>query len=945
MSIKDDKYNVITYLKNYGSDVFDPIDYYQLNRNIYDKNFIELLKYILCLSGNKCKEIDQSAKYLREKIPEFEIIDEIKDVKIITIDTNQLKKLIKELIILINDLYKIFVMLYNLEMGFSYFIQTGNFNYLTQNKDNFEDILIKTNINEEDIENINKFNPNKDKFIPLEYKEYRVDNLDQFNDEELIVLSEMLLEDTVNIEDGIMKLLKLSEKISFIMDIEQISKKILTNIIPKDYLKEETNDVEDFMIMRGGTGLVIEAYNKLFQLKKSLDDLSAISYEKEIPSGINLTVEQIKQLIKNLHIKIENDSVTGLDTQPEKDLKKKKYEYNLFEAIPGYVKIPDGPFIKTPLEPKLPPQQDILSSFKKNGKFEFIETKIIDFDTKIQDISNLISKLTTFYPKIKEYKEHELKFITDLTSTDFIFSNIGKKSDITSQISILNGEITALETEISRKTQSLGSYDSIDKLVEYLGKKKLRKVEEERNATLLSQKANNITKLKELLANYKTGGLGGAPVIDVNNIDASGEIGRDVYSIYNDIFKYITKIPDYDTNTDKNLKKYIETENWSKIEELFLTSFGKEKKSAQQSIDLITESGRKNKYANADFKKIYENIFKKVTYAGTTVGTPSQSYGNSTNDEKIGDILRKLKESSTDSTLQREITDIENSNPNFITTYNSIVNIKPFTDSFWTDINANIINMKNKLETEKNQLILEKNAKIAEKEALNTSLTTFTEEPKYNEILRLNDTLFNDKITYLHKIIENINLKISSIFTIKDGKYENPFKENIGSTLNTQSHGWYKKNLFGGTLEKYILNLKNINEFHEFNELLKKLLLKLDKYKSLSSDLLTIYIDVIKNIQDVIIYLYYKLTVFKNIKESFFTVDIKLKKEELEKLKSEISGINRKNFDFIKEYYIKFIEKILSSIGAKTYVENNIDNKTIFDLLILIHIKKNITIF
>lgn len=915
MSIKDDKYNVITYLKNYGSDVFDPIDYYQLNRNIYDKNFIELLKYILCLSGNKCKEIDQSAKYLREKIPEFEIIDEIKDVKIITVDTNQLKKLIKELIILINDLYKIFVMLYNLEMGFSYFIQTGNFNYLTQNKDSFEDILIKTNITEEDIENINKFNPNKDKFVPLEYKEYRVDNLDQFNDEELIVLSEMLLEDTVNIEDGIMKLLKLSEKISFIMDIEQISKKILTNIIPKDYLKEEINDVEDFMIMKGGKGLVIEAYEKLFELKKSLDDLSAISYEKEIPSGINLTVEQIKQLIKNLHIKIENESVTGSDTQSEKDLKKKKYEYNLFEAIPGYVKIPDGQFIKTPLEPKLPPQQDILSSFKTNEKFEFIEKKIMDFETKIQHISNLISKLTTFYPKIKEYKEHELKFITDLTSTDFTFSDIGKKSDITSQISTLSGEITALETkiniingEITQKTQSLELYNDTSKLVSYLEKKKRRKEEEDRNATLLSQQETNITKLKELL------------LLKEPNLDKR-------YETYDKIFK--ARLDNYNEGNFKNL---IDSKKWTDVKTLFDTSHEKARKQPSQ-IETLIGNKKEDKDIYSLLQKNSQNV---IPTKYTTIIKP---------------ILDSLN-TSIDSLLQTEITEIEKLNPNLLNTYNDIVNSKPFGDSFWTDINRNINDMKTDIErqrtekeTEKDRLILEKNAKIAEKEMLNTSLTTFTEEPKYNEILRLNDTLFNDKITYLHKIIENINQKISFIFTIKDGKSENPFKENIGTSLSTESHGWYKKNLFGGTVQNHIITLKNINEFHELNESLKKLLLKLDKYKSLSSDLLTIYIDVIKNIQDVIIYLYYKLTVFKNIKDSFFTIDIKLKKEELEKLKSEISGINRKNFDFIKEYYTKFTEKILSSIGAKTYVENNIQQKTIFDLLILIHIKKNITIF
>jgi len=321
MSFTIDNYNVLNYLQNYGSDTFDPFDYYNLNINIYDPNFVELIKHILCSSGVKCIDLYDKKK-------------EISDIKqniiyIIKGDINELKKIIHQLIILINDLMKIFVMLYNLEMGFSYYIQNSDINILKNNKKDIIDYLTSVKnvderkkyiaILEEDIKKENFFEP-------MKYTELKSDIINDLNDEEIVVLSEYLLQRFIELEKGIMKLLKLSEEITFILDIEEISKIILSKIVPYN---EEIKNNDSNIILIGGVGKVIEAYNKLNELREKLDSISVMTVEKEIPNSINLELNDIKKILSNLKIPLENKSADNSMSDEEKEKTKKKYNINL----------------------------------------------------------------------------------------------------------------------------------------------------------------------------------------------------------------------------------------------------------------------------------------------------------------------------------------------------------------------------------------------------------------------------------------------------------------------------------------------------------------------------------------------------------------------------------------------------------------------------------------
>ena len=104
-------------------DLLDPIKFYNINENDYDKNFMDLFKHIISLINTNCIKI----KEIKQEIPRPPIIYEStpiitqKPTPIIksiikpdyTEQINKLKLKYKELIIYINDLKKIYVQLYN----------------------------------------------------------------------------------------------------------------------------------------------------------------------------------------------------------------------------------------------------------------------------------------------------------------------------------------------------------------------------------------------------------------------------------------------------------------------------------------------------------------------------------------------------------------------------------------------------------------------------------------------------------------------------------------------------------------------------------------------------------------------------------------------------------------------------------------------------------------
>ena len=133
---------------------------------------------------------------------------------------------------------------------------------------------------------------------------------------------------------------------------------------------------------------------------------------------------------------------------------------------------------------------------------------------------------------------------------------------------------------------------------------------------------------------------------------------------------------------------------------------------------------------------------------------------------------------------------------------------------------------------------------------------------------------------------------------------------------------------------------------------MNKLLIRVENYKSVSTDFLENYVIFIKNINSIIIYLYYKLTVFESVSNGAIKYSTKFNEQSLEKLKKDILSINRKNFDFIKEIHIKIISDILSKQKANKekseeyiYVkyDNTITEKNgLLNLFVLAHMELNI---
>ena len=63
-----------------------------------------------------------------------------------------------------------------------------------------------------------------------------------------------------------------------------------------------------------------------------------------------------------------------------------------------------------------------------------------------------------------------------------------------------------------------------------------------------------------------------------------------------------------------------------------------------------------------------------------------------------------------------------------------------------------------------------------------------------------------------------------------------------------------------------------------------------------------------KNLNSILVYIYYKLTVFRDYYNKTQNISGKFDKIALKTLKDNISIKTRKNFDFIKEIYIEVIE-------------------------------------
>ena len=133
--------------------------------------------------------------------------------------------------------------------------------------------------------------------------------------------------------------------------------------------------------------------------------------------------------------------------------------------------------------------------------------------------------------------------------------------------------------------------------------------------------------------------------------------------------------------------------------------------------------------------------------------------------------------------------------------------------------------------------------------------------------------------------------------------------------------------------------MDELNNINFTNTNIRKLIIIIETYKSKTTDLLDLYTNVMKKLNSILVYLYYKLTVFKDYYNNKKSISSKFTKNILTQLKIDINGINRKNFDFIKEIYVKVIDNIINQMNQmnKKYVEYS-KKSGILNLLVLTHL-------
>lgn len=877
MFIQNDKYNVVNYLKNYGSDVFDPIDYYNLNRNIYDKNFLELIKYILCLNGNKCNQLVKSVENLKksEEIPQLDVIY-VDSVDLY--DLINFRKLLRELILLINDLYKIFVILYNLEMGFAHFVKNLNYDALIENKNNFEEILSQPKIPEEDIIELNKLKPKK-KFIPMEYKDFEINNISTYTEIELIALSELLLEESVKIEDGIIALLKIAETIKLPITMEEISKNILKNIIPENYLIEINNEIDN-EIHIGGSSLIQNTYDNLFKLKSILDGVTLTTFEKEIPTGINITIERAKQIMSDLSSTFAS-KIQNFD-----------FEINKFEKIPNLKGVQ---FEKLNDFQSNMPEEITIDENTSKSIFDAIDNKIEYFNDRIPNIKKVNKELKELKIKIQEYKLNEKTMVEEKIKS-IGTTNIGTKEEVLSNIEKENNKIKNIDEAIEKQNTLLNILNSED-YKKYFD----LKTQQEK----LYTKTTKEELVKVLTKNMLEPQIYGTKITYTK---------RD----YNDYISEYIKI-----KTNKNIINIIDNNNFN-IDD-YLKPIGRDYKKLKTIFEEITNkpflSGQLEKL-NFTVKSIHTNIFKKTT--------TSQNLANYI---KIQDSIQKLIEFEESIVFLNTIQKIEDENKDYLILYNQPDSIEK--------IKSKIL----EFESEKTPINLEI-------EKLNELLKNVKHIPNFKisyEFTSEREEIIKQKIIFLRETLDKINRKMEILFLLKDNISPNPLQETNISTKVIDGYptpNWFNsKDLFD------LINVKGggnqIIKFSTLNEKLKTFIIQIDSYKEKATDLFEIYLEVVKDIQYIIIYLYYKLTVMTDISSKFIVME-KFNKNSLTELKGKINSINRKNFNFIREVYSNIIEQLLDKLQTDRYIEYDVSmdkiNSTV-ELLILYHLKANINSF
>jgi hypothetical protein len=899
-------------VKNIGFHIFDPVLNF-VSSYIQQNNILYILNYALELSKiTKTKRIESYDKHLdiaQEHKKRENISDEnLKKIK------EEIKEEIKELLNVINDLYKNEIILYNLIYGISEFIKQKKLEYFIIDKDYIIEYLIDPYIDlYKDLNFINKFKLID--FKKISYQEYKINDLEDSSFDELENISIDLSNEIEILHKNILYLIELIEQFKNkepqleIINIVDLNTTFERPELNTPFERPEINlEVIRESTQKGGNKIdeVIQLLNKL---KNNIEGVSSLTVEKEIPGGINLELDVIKKILSDFKINLELQAKPGDDID---DLKyTKKWDYNLFEEIPDYKSIKydtSKKFVTNPLNPKIPQESDkILDS---EDLIKIINDKEEYIDQKINDISDIVGDIIMFTKKLQIYRIKEMEKVSKYNYT---FTNIGEKSDLQGRIVELNTMLEQNKIELENK-KKLKEYLDDPNFTEYLIKKD----------TLVNRPPTNeegdFKDLKDLMTQT------------VEPLNEDGTIKNKVKIAMDHMMK-VRPVNGYKKGFFLDENSYKNYETVKNYLEAFRNKVDETKELQKSEILRLRTDG------NVDIS-IFVNLINK--YQKSKLPSRNEKYNIVI--LKLDDMIKKYNRNDE---LKDLIEKIENDNPLYLENYT----IYKLDDGFdMTKIKESIENKK--LSIDKIILSIDEEIKSIEKELSNITplLKDFKENTDYDKMININNSLFRTKIELLHNKLLQINKTVKIIFNLKDGVDDinklNIIENNIVHSQNNITANWFK-NQKGGT--NYIFNIENINKINDINSAMRKLLIKTEKYKLISTDLLENYALFIKNIHSVIVYIYYRLTVLQDVQNKNFRITRKFNNNTLEQLKRNISLIKRKNFDLIKEYYMAIINNMIDTQNMlknsnKEYkfvkYDNMIkDNNGLLNLFVLAHIE------
>lgn len=913
--------------------LFDPIKYYNINENNYDKNFMDLFKHIINLINTSCIQIKEISHDI-QKPPITYIkttpISELEPEPVPEIDIDKINKLkikLKELILYINDLIKMYVKLYNIIK-------------LTE-------ATVKHNVKEIRyiLDNPNQDYTNK---IPLDYSPISINEInnkfiDNIDIDNLIKIGNKLIDIKNIYKQKIGYWLKYSEKLHAYLDMHKITGDIFSQIVQKPELPELSKDKPQIGGDPPKVPKVEEVYDKLVEIKKIIDGITQLDVDFEIPYGTSLKWEDYK---KNLLVLQNNLEKMTMDSEPKENPLKQNFTLNVFEKMPNYIKISDEFYsgVKPSLRSDIPEHEDRLNIQEILTNLEVKKKYYNDNLTKIKELNN---DIVDFLKKIKAYKENEMTKYTK-PEVEYPFTDIGLKTDIEKQIKDLEDDNKKQQEELQKSNEIK---DILNQNIDYIkNRHTINKIDIDKYKTEIENLIRTITTYKpiggqteniislELFEKYfktlketvktkpKQTQTESKPNYQLPKKKTQGEPKKEIKK---EPEIQETIMPNYEeglflkfdsSQQDKqdNIFRLLEERNFIEVNKLLTTLKKTLNYISDNNIDenLIRPTNLFKTEPNLNYPYIF-NIIKK-----TSTGAKSQNLNNINSNFEKGKNLSELEK------IIKQIEEL-NETPELLKRYILLKEYKSESEN---------INFDN-LEQEKEKFNT-KVSDIEKKIELNNNNITTQQTAKQNiseDDLKLSNA-FNLTANYeaiikeLEGYISRLNSKLKELTLLNESSN---LKENIPD--------WTPILQKGGTI--YEENLQNLNRLSELNEMTRELLIILETYKSNSTDLINKYNEFVREAYSILVYLRYKLLAFNDIKNNA-KIDFKFNKSILEELKNKISSKNRKNFDFIKKLYINIITDIIDKLTKeqKKFIDfkNYINREALINIIILVHLNINI---